>query len=60
MVYSAPRLSPMAAYGRRFLLYAATLSTPSTRSRQVVGDLAYGSKLSQYVALALGVDGAAA
>jgi hypothetical protein len=27
--YSAPRLSPVSAYGRRLLLYAAALSTPS-------------------------------
>jgi hypothetical protein len=30
--YSAPRLSPVPAYGRRLLLYAAALSTPSTSS----------------------------
>jgi hypothetical protein len=32
MAYSATRLSPMAAYGRLFLLDAATLSTPSACS----------------------------
>jgi hypothetical protein len=31
-VYSATRLSPASAYGRQLLLYAATLSTPPTRS----------------------------
>jgi hypothetical protein len=35
--YSAPRLSPVPAYGRRLLLYAAALSTPSTSSCECGG-----------------------
>jgi hypothetical protein len=60
MVYSAPRLSPVAAYGRCLLLYAAALSTPSACSREVVGEPPNGSKPYQYAALALGVHSAAA
>ncbi len=35
MVYSAPRLSPVSAYGRQLLLYAAALSTTSACSGQL-------------------------
>jgi hypothetical protein len=37
-VYSAPRLSSVAAYGRLLPLDAAALSTPPTCSREAVGD----------------------
>jgi hypothetical protein len=37
-VYSAPRLSSVAAWGRLLPLDAAALSTPPTCSREVVGD----------------------
>jgi hypothetical protein len=37
-VHSATRLSPVSAYGRLLLLYAASLNAPPTSSCEVVGD----------------------
>jgi hypothetical protein len=60
MAYSAPRLSPVLAYGQRLLLYAAALSTPSTSARDHGGNQPLALQPTPYAALPLGVNSAAA